>query len=185
MFKLGKKMTGLALGGMLLAGSIAGSAFADTNAQGTPDQSRDEYYKEFISEFAANLGVGEDQVTAALEATKEQMVQEQLEQGKITQEQADKILAQEGFGFGLGMGRPAGPGGEGKGDMTQNTNFLNEAAAALGMTTDELKAEMESGKTLDEIATEKGITMDQLRQKMPKPQAPTMKDKAEAGNALN
>ncbi|WP_073237044.1 Fis family transcriptional regulator [Desulforamulus putei] len=171
MLKLGKKISSLAIGGMLLAGSVAGVAFADANTQSTPDQSRDQFYQEFISDFAKNLGVSEDQVTAALEATKKQMVQEAVQQGKMTQTQADEILAQKGFGFGFGMGGPR----HGRGDITQDTNFLNDAAGALGITPDALKSELQSGKKLDQIVTEHGMTMEQFRQKMPKPQQPPIK----------
>lgn len=168
MFDLGKKIAGLALGGMLLAGSITGIALADTNTQSTPDQTKEQVYQEFVSDFATNLGVTQDQVTAALQATKEQMVQEQVQQGIITQEQADKILAQKGLDFEFGMGGPGGFGG--KHDMTQDTNFLNNAASVLGITADELKSELQGGTKLDDIVTEKGLTLDQFFQKMPKPQ---------------
>lgn len=178
MLKLGKKLTGLALGGMLLAGSVAGVALADSSskAQSTPDQQKDQYYQEFVSDFATNLGVSEDQVTAALEATKKQMVQEAVQQGKITQTQADKVLSQKGFGFGLGFGM-GGPKHE-RGDITQNTQFLSDAASALGITADALKSELQSGKKLDQIITDHGMTMDQFRQKMPKPQQPPTKENA-------
>lgn len=178
MLKLGKKLTGLALSGMLLAGSVAGVALADSSskAQSTPDQQKDQYYQEFVSDFATNLGVSEDQVTAALEATKKQMVQEAVQQGKITQAQADKVLAQKGFGFGPGFGM-GGPKHE-RGDITQDTQFLSNAASALGITVDALKSELQSGKKLDQIITDQGMTMEQFRQKMPKPQQPPTKDNA-------
>lgn len=187
MLKLGKKIAGLAVGGMLLAGSIAGVALADSNTESTPDQSKDQFYQEFISDFAANLGVSADQVTAALEATKKQMVQEAVQQGKITQTQADEILAQKGFGFGFGMGDHR----QNRGDITQNAGFLNDAAGVLGISADELKSELQSGKKLDQIITDHGMTMDQFRQKMPKPQRPLMNDKggnntdASAGTTSN
>lgn len=119
MIKLGKKVTGLMVGGMLLAGSLAGTAFAASTTQTTPDQAREQAYQEFVSDFAKNLGVTQDQVIAALEATKKQMVQEQVTAGKLTQAQADKILAEQGLGFGFNFGGPGGPGGpEGPGKGT-------------------------------------------------------------------
>jgi len=179
--KLGKKITGLAVGGMLLAGSIAGVAFADSNTQSIPDQSKNQFYQEFISDFATNLGVSEDRVTAALEATKKQMVQEAVQQGKITQAQADEILAQKGFGFEFGMGGPR----HDRGDITQDTNFLNDAASALGMTVDALKFELQSGKKLDQIIADHGMTMEQFRQKMPRPQQPPMNKDVATSNTSN
>ncbi|WP_206669712.1 hypothetical protein [Paenibacillus luteus] len=61
---------------------------------------------------------------------------------------AEKLLDSKGFGFGKQGG------GGGKGGFGQN---LTAAAAVLGLTADELKAEQESGKTLAAVATEKGI----------------------------
>ncbi|CCO08155.1 Fis family transcriptional regulator [Desulforamulus hydrothermalis] len=168
MFKLGKKITGLAVGGMLLAGAVTGVAFADSNAKTTPEQSREQFYQEFIADFAQNLGVSEDKVTAALEATKKQMIQEAVQQGKITQEQANVMLSQKGFGFGFHFGGPR----HDKGDLTQNDNFLKDAAGVLGITADQLKSELQAGKKLQQIITDHGLTMEQFRQKMPKPQRP-------------
>ncbi len=42
---------------------------------------------------------------------------------------------------------------------------LDELAQALGMSADELKAELQQGKKIADIAQEKGLTADQLRQK--------------------
>ncbi len=116
MLKPSKKIAGIVIGGMLLTTSMIGGAFADTDTQSppSPPQDQSQYYQEFITDFAVNLGVSEDQVTAAIEAIKEEIVQERLEQGEITQEQADMILAEEGMGFLFGMGGPGnGPGSDG------------------------------------------------------------------------
>ncbi len=120
MLKPGKKVTGIILVGLLLAMSVIGGAFADSDTQSPPSPPPDQSkcYQEFIAEFAANLGISEDQVKAAIEATKAQIVQEEVTQGKITQEQADKILAEEGMGFLFGMGGPGhGPGPDGNSDQ--------------------------------------------------------------------
>ncbi len=49
-----------------------------------------------------------------------------------------------------------GPGHQGKMGRGPNPGMLAEK---LGMTVDELKAALESGKTIEQIATEKGITL--------------------------
>lgn len=54
-----------------------------------------------------------------------------------------------GMHFGFGKGGHHGRGGPGKGDL----------AAKLGMTEAELKAALDSGKTIQQIATEKGVTL--------------------------
>lgn len=91
--------------------------------------------------------------------------------GTITQAQEDAIIAgieanrptpPDGQFPGDGAGFP-GQGGRGPGmdhggpGMGGRGAHLDAAATALGITTDELKTELEAGKTIADIATEKGI----------------------------
>ncbi|MFZ5644958.1 MAG: DUF2680 domain-containing protein [Bacillota bacterium] len=149
------------LAAVILVGAVSGMAFANTDDQtGKPDLTA--MYQNFISKFAANLGVSEDQAKDALEATKKQMVNEAVEQGKLTQEQADKILSNDkGFGF-PGFGFDRGRGGMFKG-RGPNTDAL---ANVLGITADQLKTEFQAGKKIEDIVTEHGMTMEQFNQKM-------------------
>src|SRR5512145_473110 len=56
-----------------------------------------------------------------------------------------------------------GHGGPGGGRGPLGTAELEAAAKALGMTTDELSAALQSGKTLEAIATEKGVDFQTVR----------------------
>ncbi|MGM0883512.1 MAG: SHOCT domain-containing protein [Bacillota bacterium] len=62
---------------------------------------------------------------------------------------AEKLLDSRGFGFGKHGGR----GGHGWGGN------IDAIAEVLGLTADELKAEIEEGKTIAAIATEKGVVV--------------------------
>jgi len=153
--------------------AVAGMSFAssgqssDTSAGGNLCQS-------FVSKLAVNLGMTEDQVTTALDTTKKQMLDEAVQQGKITQEQADKIYANANKGFCRGFGflndkssrqgDSAGKGLKGQG-FGKHRNF-DDMASVLGMTADEIKTEMQSGKTIEQIVTEHDMTMEQFREKM-------------------
>jgi len=92
--------------------------------------------------------------------------------GTITQDQADAILAaiqaahpgepgdhkgghHGGPGFG-GIGGVGGLGGLG-GLAGPLQDGLDAAAKAIGITSDQLKTELESGKTIADVATEKGV----------------------------
>lgn len=80
--------------------------------------------------------------------------------GTITQAQADKVieaLKAAGPPDG-GRGGHGGPGGRHGGPG------LDAAATALGVTADELRTELESGKTLADVAGEKGVAVDTLVQ---------------------
>lgn len=165
------KIATLVIGGMLLVGSV-GAAFADTATTTTTGttSSGNSMAQEFLSDFATNLGVSQDKVTAALQATKQQMVQEAVQQGKITQDQATKILANKGFGLGfMGSGHK-----KGNFDITKNPTMLSNTAAALGLTVTQLQSDLQSGQTLQQIATAQGMTMQQLWQKMPRHQSHPM-----------
>ncbi len=86
--------------------------------------------------------------------------------GTITQEQADAIttafeanrpLGGPGGGQGMGdHGGFGGHGGHGHGGPGGG-QMLETAATALGITADELKTELEAGKTVAEVATANGV----------------------------
>jgi len=149
------------LAAVILAGAVSGMAFASTDDQtNKPDFTA--MYQSFISKFAANLGVSEDQVKDALEATKTQMLDEAVEQGKLTQEQADRIKSNDkGFGFpGFGFDHGRGGGFKGRGPNTE------AMANVLGITTDQLNTQIQSGKKIEDLVAEKGMTMEQFGEKM-------------------
>ena len=97
--------------------------------------------------------------------------------GTITQAQADAItaaapMAMPGMGGGQtgpGHGRHGqggmGPGGIGPGGMGHGPGFggrgqlLDAAATALGVTADELMTQLQAGKTIADVATDKGIAV--------------------------
>jgi len=102
--------------------------------------------------LAEVLGITEDELTAAQQEATEAAIQAAVDQGLITQEQADEMLNNDkgfpGFGF-FGRGRP----GETQSENTIDYDAL--LAKALGITTDELKtAREEARETMlaDEVA---------------------------------
>lgn len=87
--------------------------------------------------------------------------------GTITQAQADSITAAleanrpagmpgDGMG-GPGMGRHHGKGGPGMG--RGRGAGLEAAATALGITADELRTELQGGKSIADVATAKGVNV--------------------------
>lgn len=57
----------------------------------------------------------------------------------------------------MNFGGPGAPGGHGF--MMHHGRGPGDLAEKLGMTEDELKAELDGGKTIEDIATEKGVTL--------------------------
>ena len=82
--------------------------------------------------------------------------------GTITQAQADKVattLSQADMPFGRG---PGGPGGPGRGGPLSP----EATAKVLGITVDELRTAMMSGKTLTQVAAAQGISKADLISKL-------------------
>ena len=113
----------------------------------------------FLNDVASNLGVDRAKLDAALEKAALARVDAALAAGRITQAQADEmkqhIKAGDGFFFGgPGMGRHHGPHG---------MHGLAAAAEYLGLTEAQLRTQLESGKSLADVAKAQGKSVDGLR----------------------
>jgi len=148
---------------VILTGAIAGVSYASDDKANPPNV--EAVYQNFVSKLAINLGMDESALKTALDATKRQMIDEAVQKGAITQEQADRISARHGCfcgGFGFLYDKP----GPGPGMLKGYGNNLDDIANVLDMTVDELKAEMDSGKRMNEIVTGRGMTVEQFQEKM-------------------
>gem|GEM_PF-7116472 len=122
-------------------------------------------------EIAEELGIPKEDMQAKMQEQAQVRMQERLgqliEEGKITQEQADKRLEQ--------MKKKAENFDPEK-MQAQRQERLQKGAEILGITPEELKAQLEEGKKLHEIAEEKGIDLKEFRPEKPpineKPQGP-------------
>ena len=126
-----------------------------------------------IADVASAKGVALDTVVDALYADLKTHVDAHVAEGKITQTQADARLAGARTRI-TAMVNMAGPlrdkGRGGDGDRMGHRGgprFVTESLAkALGMTVDELKAEVKSGKTLAQIAEGKNVSVDALKKQL-------------------
>ena len=73
---------------------------------------------------------------------------------------ATSVYAQEPVNM-LQHGR--GPGGGGGGGRGLSDAALEAAAKVLGMTTDDVSSALQSGKTLQDLATEKGVAIEDVQ----------------------
>ncbi|MFZ5631925.1 MAG: DUF2680 domain-containing protein [Bacillota bacterium] len=159
-----RRFVGILAVALILAVTVSGVALATPNPQANPDKAN--LFQDFLAKFAGNLGVDQDKVVAALDATKKQMLDEAVQQGRITQEQADKIAARPNENFGW-FGDFHGKKHDRKpGFKEGGRNFNDDMAKVLGITPDQLKAEFQSGKKLPQIITDHGLTAEQFNQKM-------------------
>jgi primosomal protein N'' len=128
-----------------------------------------------LEAFAIEKGLTKEDYLAKLVAAETTAITAEVTAGKLTQAQADERIAAlsdqltkqiEGKGFkggfpGGGQGGKGGPGGFGGG-------FGNPEVITtiLGITQDELRTELEAGKSIVDIATAKGISEDDLISKI-------------------
>lgn len=154
---------------LVSAGAVlAENAPADGTAQ-SPHQT-------FLAKVAAGLGIPVDRLTGAMKDASTQMVDEAVQQGRLTEAQAAMLrerISQGGYMFG-----PGGPGwrggrghgwgrhGWGHGGYLYKGAMIDTAAATLGMKSQDLLDELGKGKTLAQVAEAKGHKRDDLKTAM-------------------
>jgi len=142
--------------------AVAAVAVAQEGTDGVKDRLTD-LRQEFREAVAGILGISVEKYDAALDQAREQVLDKAVEEGNLTQDQADRIRerAAEGFGPGMmggGMGRGMMGRGLGQGMMGDSEDSLIAVAAdKLGMTVDELQTQLKDGKTVADLAKEKGV----------------------------
>ncbi len=161
----------LIVGALAVTAVVAGGgAYAATQ-----DDSPAARSQAIVDDAAGTLGVEPSKLTEALESALQKQVDAQVTAGRLTQEQAEAIKqriadgTQPIFGGGPGgFGRPEkhfrhGPGfghGPRGGALAAG---VQELATYLGLTSDELRTQLRSGKSLAEIAKTQGKTIDGLK----------------------
>lgn len=120
---------------------------------------RAELCKDFVAKLSVNLGVDQEKVDAALKTTKKQMLDEAVKEGRLTKEQAEKIADNPSPCW---LGNLQREYGFKEGRLKHNEDI----AKALGITQEQLKSELQSGKKLPQIIADHGLTFEQFHQKM-------------------
>ena len=153
--------------------AVAAVAVAQEGTAGVKDRLTD-LGQQFKETVAGILGISVEEYDTALNQARDQVLDKAVEEGNLTQSQADRIRqrADEGFGPGMMgngfargmMGGGFGPGmmggGFGRGMMGDSQDSLIAVAAGkLGMTVDELQAQLQDGKTVADLASEKGVDL--------------------------
>jgi predicted DNA-binding protein (UPF0251 family) len=111
------------------------------------------------SEASASEAVG-DRVTRIKDA-----LQGLVTDKTLTQAQADKVATT--LAESMPPRGPGGPGGHGKGHGPKGPR-LEEAATAIGITVEELRTQLQAGKTLAQVAEAEGVSKSVLIDKLVK-----------------
>jgi len=161
---IGKRhITGIAVLVVLLIVAVAGVSFAGSKQQ-ADKPGRVNLSQDFMAKFAANLGVDQAKVTEALEVTKKQLLDEAVAKGDLTQEQADKMAAQQSGVFGFGGIHPNKKLSDKRGDKFNSMG--KDMEKILGITPEQFKEELKSGKKWEQVIADHGLTVEQFHQKV-------------------
>ena len=152
----------------LFAAALAVAAFAGAGAaiaasRPTPKEEQ----KAVIDDAAKQLGVAPDKLQSALQQALVNRIEQAVKDGRLTRAQADQLEARikagdvpltPGFGYGggPGFGHRGDRGGRGGGMLFGNA--FQAAQSYLGVTDQQLKDALQSGKSLADIAKDKGKT---------------------------
>lgn len=166
--------------------------------EGRPDmQQHQQMEQAYQNALAGRLGISIDQLQAAQKQARIDMINQAVQAGQITQDQANRRIQaiQSGQRMGPpngqgpqgqgqpGQGRPGfgqrGPGGPGGGPGMRGGG---ELASILGMSPEELRAAFQSGKSLAQIGQDKGISRDDLKAKILAARKTRLDQAVQAGN---
>ncbi|MGH3036008.1 MAG: hypothetical protein ACRDMU_02410 [Gaiellaceae bacterium] len=154
----------------LLIATLAGLAVAGGGAAIAASQS-DSPASSFFDSVAEHLGISSEELEDATKAAAIDQVDQALEDGRITQEQAEDLTSRIESGdfpgflvprlFGLGGdGGPGRPGGH----HLFFGSKLAPAAEFLGLTEAELREQLQDGQSLADVAEAEGRSVEGLKQ---------------------
>jgi len=114
----------------------------------------------FLERLADKLGIGQDELKTAIEETQNEMIDEGVAEGRLTEEQAERLkerIEERGF---LGPLDRFGIRAHVRGQVGGLT--VEAAATVLDVELDELLDELKDGKTMAEVAEDQGMSVEQF-----------------------
>ncbi len=153
------KIAGIAVLVALLAVSTVALVSAQGPQAGQGNQGLN-LWERMHEALAKALGITVEQYDSAVGTARDEVLKQAVEEGLLTQEQADRMLERElgGFMFG-GMMRGGRPGVRGHGMGGPGSSLISVAAEQLGMTVEELVTELKADKTIADVAQAKGVEL--------------------------
>mgnify|MGYP005851172689 CR=1 FL=1 len=157
---------------LLLVMLVAGAALAQSAPTPMPNQSSANYGQYFLDRLANALGITRDQLNAAGKQAASESIDKQVQDGRITAEQAaqrkQNLDQADGFGgwFGFGKGFGGRGGHEGlapRGGFLGGNAHVEGVAKALNLSVEDLTAQLRAGKSVADLAKEKNVSADQVK----------------------
>ena len=134
---------------------------------------------EFVSHFSSDLGKSQSDVNAAFQKAIGETLADEVKAGKLTQAEADAIKSRMAGKAPCALAGTLRAPKSAAGGEVYHQALLTAAAAALGVSSDTLKADLAKGMTLHQIADAQNppVTEDQFRSRLIAQLKPTL-DKA-------
>lgn len=163
----GKQRIGVAVAGVAMAVAAALGVAGVVGAQEpTPEPGVEQAAPRgnFLQRVAEKLGITLEQLQSAIQSAALDAVDEAEAEGRITAEQADKARERIESGQGLrGLFERRHERREHRRDLVRK-GIVESAAEAMGMTFDELKAELQAGDSIADVAAEQGVSVDVVKE---------------------
>ncbi|MGC8874661.1 MAG: hypothetical protein ACP5SI_09500 [Chloroflexia bacterium] len=147
------KWAGIAILVAILGAGVLG-AVALAQGTGTETSGPFDFRERFRQAIANILGISVEAYDKAVEQARDQVLNEAVSEGWLTQDQADRM--RERMELGLGFG----PWGKGRGfgrGFGWGVDLISVAAEKLGMSASDLVGALRDGKSIAQIAQEKGV----------------------------
>ncbi len=173
LFVLGGASFLLLLG--ILIGAVYGSAaIARANTKTTtavvattPTASTTNYCSVLQQNLAKRLGIAADKLTSAEAGAAKDTIDQMVKDGKITQAQATQMESKLGDATKCQFNGKGLDGNFGKGNMLKVQKYLTAAEAqvaqGLGISSADLTSQLQSGKSLHDVATAHKVSDTQLK----------------------
>src|SRR6266566_8846780 len=150
--------------GAFFAGPLLAAARSGQTTSASTPAATNPYCQQYLQDLAKRLGVSVSTLQQDKLAAAEDVLAQLVKDGKLTQNQANQIkqrLESHQACTGKGNGFLA------HGIVTQTLKqylpaVANQVAQGLHMTVDQLKTQLQSGKSLSDIATAQGVSSPQL-----------------------
>ena len=144
---------------ILGAVSVGAVAYAQDDGSGGPF----DFGGRFREAIAGVLGISVEEYDAAVEQAREQVVGKALDEGWLTEDQAEKMQERLERGFGRRGGMDRGFMGPHMGFMGRGgTSLFGAAAEKLDMSVEDLFVEIRDGKSIAEVAEEAGVDTQEI-----------------------
>jgi hypothetical protein len=156
-------------GALLLVLLAAGAALAQPAPTPQARENPTNYGQYFLDQLAKTLNINRDQLNAAIKTAGSQTIDKEVADGRLTADQAtqQKQRLEQGNGTWPGIGGgfvPRGPGKlDARGSFVPGNGYAEGIAKALGLTTDELNAQLKAGKSVADLAKEKNVAADAIK----------------------